>query len=78
MALCDAAGLSYQAVLTKIDKLGPENRAAAAESVAAELARHTAAHPEIHLTSAEKRLGITALRATLAGFANMALPRHRR
>ena len=30
-------------------------------SVAAELARHTAAHPEIHLTSAEKRLGIAAL-----------------
>src|SRR3954463_10375 len=24
MTLCDAAGLSYQAVLTKIDKLGPE------------------------------------------------------
>jgi GTP-binding protein len=78
MTLCDAAGLSYQAVLTKIDKLGPEIRAAAAESVAAELARHTAAHPEIHLTSAEKRLGIAALRATLAGFADMALPRHRR
>jgi GTP-binding protein len=73
-ALCDAAGLSYQAVLTKIDKLGPEPRAEAAESVAAELARHPAAHPEIHLTSAEKRLGIAALRATLAGFADMALP----
>jgi GTP-binding protein len=75
MKLCDAAGLSYQAVLTKIDKLGPETRAAAAESIAAELARHTAAHPEIHLTSAEKRLGIAALRATLAGFANAELPR---
>jgi len=75
MKLCDTAGLSYQAVLTKIDKLGPETRAAAAESIAAELARHAAAHPEIHLTSAEKRLGIAALRATLAGFANAQLPR---
>jgi GTP-binding protein len=74
MTLCDAAGLSYQAVLTKIDKLGPETRAAAA-GVAAELARHTAAHPEIHLTSAEKRLGIAALRATLAGFAEVEPPR---
>jgi GTP-binding protein len=74
MALCDAAGLSYQAVLTKIDKLGPEPRAAAARTVAAELVRHTAAHPELHLTSAEKRLGIAALRATLAGFADMVSP----
>ena len=72
MALCDAAGLSYQAVLTKIDKLGPADRATVAESAAAELARHTAAHPEVHLTSAENRLGIAALRATLTGFADMA------
>ena len=56
----------------------PRDRAAAAEGVAAELARHAAAHPEIHLTSAENRLGIGALRATLAGFADMALPDHSR
>jgi GTP-binding protein len=78
MALCDAAGLSYQAVLTKVDKLGPEGRDGAAESIAAELARHSAAHPEIHLTSAEDRLGIAALRATLAGFADVALPGRKR
>ena len=71
MALCDAAGLSYQAVLTKIDKLAPDARRSAADSVAAELARHGAAHPEISMTSAEKGLGIAALRATLAGFADM-------
>ncbi len=69
LQLCDAAGLSYQVVLTKIDKLGPAARAAIAETVAGELAQHGAAHPEIHLTSAEKRLGIAALRATLAAFA---------
>jgi GTP-binding protein len=69
MQLCDAAGLSYQVVLTKIDKLAPAARVATAEAVAAELARHSAAHPEIHLTSAEKGLGIAALRATIAGFA---------
>ena len=74
MALCDAAGLSYQVVLTKIDKLGPEARSEAGAAVAAELARHAAAHPEIHATSAEKRLGIAALRATRAGFAEVALP----
>jgi GTP-binding protein len=69
MQLCDAAGLSFQVVLTKIDKLAPPARVAIAEAVAVELARHSAAHPEIHLTSAEKGLGIAALRATVAGFA---------
>jgi GTP-binding protein len=69
MQLCDAAGLSYQVVLTKTDKLAPAARAAILDAVAAELAKHSAAHPEIHLTSAEKGLGIAALRATVAGFA---------
>ncbi len=69
MQLCDTAGLSFQVVLTKIDKLGASDRDAVAATVAAELSRHGAAHPEIHLTSAEKALGIAALRATIAGFA---------
>jgi GTP-binding protein len=69
MRLCDAAGLPYQVVLTKTDKIGPSVLPGILESVAAELARHGAAHPEIHLTSAEKGWGIAALRATLAGFA---------
>jgi GTP-binding protein len=69
MQLCDAAGLSYQIVLTKIDKLAPTARAAILDAVAGELAKHGAAHPEIHLTSAEKGLGIAALRATVASFA---------
>ena len=69
MQLFDAAALSFQVVLTKTDKLAPAARAEVAERVAAELAKHGAAHPEIHLTSAEKGLGIAALRATVAGFA---------
>ncbi len=69
MQLCDAAGLSFQVVLTKVDKLGLTGRATIAGSVCAELARHSAAHPEIHLTSAEKGLGIATLRAAVAGFA---------
>jgi GTP-binding protein len=69
MQLCDMAGLSYQVVLTKVDKLGLTARAAIAEAVAAELARHSAAHPEIHFTSAEQGFGIAALRAVVAGFA---------
>src|SRR5947207_1358493 len=69
MQLCDSAGLSYQVILTKTDKPSVAELAAIAGAVHAELARHSAAHPEIHLTSAEKAHGIAALRATLAGFA---------
>jgi GTP-binding protein len=72
MQLCDEAALSYQVVLTKTDAVSVTNLQATAATVAAELSRHRAAHPEIHLTSAEKRHGIAALRATLAGFAPMA------
>ena len=67
--MLDRAGVSYQIVLTKTDKLGPTVLAEAAARVAAELATHTAAHPEIQLTSAEERRGIAALRATLADLA---------
>jgi GTP-binding protein len=75
MELCDTSGLSYQIVLTKVDKLGSAARSLVADAVAAELLKHSAAHPEIHLTSAEEGLGIAALRATVAGFAAEAEPR---
>ncbi len=75
MRLCNASGLSFQIVLTKADKLAAGERAAIIDGVAAQLKTHGAAHPEIHLTSAEKRQGIAALRATLAGFAEVAKPR---
>jgi GTP-binding protein len=69
MLMLDDAGVSYQIVLTKIDKLGAGEVALIAERILAEMAAHTAAHPEIHLTSALKRRGITELRATLGSFA---------
>jgi GTP-binding protein len=75
MQLCDSAGLSYQVLLTKTDKPDAAALVAVAGAVAKELARHSAAHPEIHLTSAEKARGIAALRATLAGFALPSEPR---
>lgn len=71
MRLCDGAGLSFQVVLTKADEIAAGERGLIAGAVTAELSRHGAAHPEIHLTSAEKGLGIAALRATIAGFAMM-------
>ena len=69
MLMLDAAGVSYQIVLTKTDKLGANELALVAERTCAEIAPRAAAHPEIHLTSALKRRGLAALRATLASFA---------
>lgn len=69
MLLLDDAGVSYQIVLTKMDKVGAGELALIVERTAAELATHPAAHPEIHLTSALKRRGIAALRAMLGSFA---------
>jgi len=72
LALCDEAALSYQVVLTKTDAVKPSALGEVTAAVAAELKRRRAAHPEIHLTSAEKRRGMATLRATLAGFAEVA------
>ncbi len=72
MHMLNAAGVSYQIVLTKTDKLGARELALIAERTKAEIAIHAAAHPEIHLTSALMRRGIAALRATLGSFAVVA------
>jgi GTP-binding protein len=69
MEMLDSSGVSYQIVLTKTDKIGAGELAMIAERTAAELAAHTAAHPEIHLTSAVKRRGIAALCATIGSLA---------
>ena len=74
MLMLDNAGVSYQIVLTKTDKLGAGELALIAERTRAEMAAHAAAHPEIHLTSALKRSGISELRATLGSFAVLATP----
>jgi len=74
MLMLDDAGVSYQIVLTKTDKLGANELALIAERTRAEMTARAAAHPELHLTSALKRQGIAALRATLASFAVSAAP----
>ena len=74
MHMLDDAGVSYQIVLTKTDKLGATELALIAERTRTEMTAHAAAYPEIHLTSALKRQGIAALRATLASFAVLAAP----
>jgi GTP-binding protein len=65
----DEAAQSYQVVLTKADLVKPAEQEAARDRVAAELARHRAAHPLVHLTSAASGQGLEALRADLAALA---------
>ena len=69
MKLLDKAAVSYQVVLTKCDKVAPAELAARLEAMSAELAKHPAAHPQIHATSAHEGFGIAELRATLARLA---------
>jgi GTP-binding protein len=65
MKMLDEAAVSYRIVLTKTDKIKASELAAVAEKTAAEAKKHVAAYPEIHLTSAEKGMGIAALRAAV-------------
>jgi GTP-binding protein len=65
MDLLDRSAVSYQLVLTKVDKLKPGELAAVHAQTDAEARRHGAAHPELIATSAEKGDGIPALRAAL-------------
>jgi GTP-binding protein len=69
MALLDRSAVSYQLVLTKVDKLKSGELAQVEAQTDAEARRHAAAHPELIATSAEKGDGIPALRAALAALA---------
>lgn len=66
MELLDKAAVSYQAVLTKIDKIGAPALDEVLAATAAKLAKHPAAYPEIIATSSEKGTGIDILRAEIA------------
>ncbi|MBF0093842.1 MAG: YihA family ribosome biogenesis GTP-binding protein [Alphaproteobacteria bacterium] len=69
MKMLDVAAVNYQLVLTKVDKITPAQALRCRAAVAAEVAAHTAAYPEVLLTSAEKGTGIAELRAALAEIA---------
>jgi GTP-binding protein len=69
MDALDAAAVSYQLVLTKADKLKPDELAEVAADTAAIAAKRPAAHPTLRMTSAETSLGIDLLRADIAALA---------
>ena len=65
MQLLDKAGVGYQLVISKADKVGREQIAARQIAMSAEAACHPAAYPGVLVTSAEKQIGIPGLRAKL-------------
>ncbi len=69
MAMLDEAAVSYQGVLTKIDKCRPDALERMVGDTTAALARHVAAHPVLHATSAHTAAGIESLRAEIAALA---------
>lgn len=66
MEMLDAAAVVYQVVLTKVDKLKSDELETTMSTISDELAKRSAAHPMLALTSSSKSLGIRELRAGLA------------
>lgn len=67
MSLLDSAAVTFQVVLTKVDKLKGKALDDSLAKTRAALAKHPAAFPELLLTSSEKGIGIPVLRAIIAG-----------
>jgi GTP-binding protein len=66
LRLLDRSAVTFQVVLTKVDKISKAERDAVILQVMAALAGHVAAYPEIIVTSSEKGEGIETLRAVIA------------
>ncbi len=67
MTLLDKSAVTFQAVLTKADKIKPLQQSAVLDQVRAKLSKHPAAFPELVMTSSEKGDGIATLRSIIAG-----------
>lgn len=67
MTMLDESAASYRLVLTKADKVKASELAATLAEVEAVARKHPAAFPVIHVTSAEKGMGIPELRAAILG-----------
>lgn len=66
MSLLDRCAVTFQAVLTKIDKVNDSELEKTVAATATSLSRHPAAYPEIVLTSSEKKDGLEILRAVIS------------
>ena len=66
MSMLDSSAVTFQVVLTKLDKVKEKDRENILEQVRSSLQNHPAAFPEIILTSSEKSWGIQTLRSVIA------------
>ena len=71
MDMLDEAAVTYQLILTKIDKLKKGEQAKVEAKTLAAIAKRPAAFPALIATSSEKKSGLEALRAEIA---TLALP----
>lgn len=65
MDLLDKSAVSYQVVLTKIDKLGPGKVEPLLKATMEAIRKRPASYPELIATSSEKGIGITDLRMAI-------------
>lgn len=70
LALLDKAAVSYQVVLTKIDKIKPAGVERLVEETLQKIRKRPAAFPEVLATSSEKSGGLQELRAAIVLAAN--------
>ena len=66
MSMLDSSAVTFQVVLTKLDKIKEKDRENILDQVRTSLQKHPAAFPEIILTSSEKRWGIQTVRSVIA------------
>jgi len=65
MKMLDEAAVGYRLVLTKADKVKASELEKVREATEAEARKHPAAYPQLHVTSAEKGMGIAELRTAI-------------
>jgi GTP-binding protein len=71
MKMLDAAAAGYRIVLTKADKIKASELEQVRAATEAEAKKHPAAFPMLHVTSAEKGMGIAELRAAILADAEL-------
>ena len=68
MKLLDESAVTYQIVLTKIDKISEKALTSVSTLIKEELKKHAAAMPEPLATSSEKKFGLDVLKAEIVSF----------
>lgn len=71
MLMLDETAVGYRIVLTKADKIKASELEAVVAATQLEARKHPAAYPTVHVTSAEKGMGIPELRAAVLADAEL-------